>query len=159
MWFRKLSLIHLSSNFQSEMDWERIGWQADPEGLEWKEDTSPIELGYYANFSWFSLDWNDATAERVTAKTGVDLNFMKPVVDDGQKLNMMIAGNQLPDILTLDKNDAALKKMAEAGMLWPLDELIEDVYKRQGIYGLHDTVPVGIYGDLSIDFGEFSFLA
>ena len=114
-----------ASNFQSEMDWERIGWQADPEGLEWKEDTSPIELGYYANFSWFSLDWNDATAERVTAKTGVDLNFMKPVVDDGQKLNMMIAGNQLPDILTLDKNDAALKKMAEAGMLWPLDELID----------------------------------
>ena len=114
-----------ASNFQSEMDWERIGWQADPEGLEWKEDTSPIELGYYANFSWFSLDWNDATAERVTAKTGVDLNFMKPVVDDGPKLNMMIAGNQLPDILTLDKNDAALKKMAEAGMLWPLDELID----------------------------------
>ena len=114
-----------ASNFQSEMDWERIGWQADPEGLEWKEDTSPIELGYYANFSWFSLDWNDATAESVTAKTGVDLNFMKPVVDDGQKLNMMIAGNQLPDILTLDKNDAALKKMAEAGMLWPLDELID----------------------------------
>ena len=114
-----------ASNFQSEMDWERIGWQADPEGLEWKEDTSPIELRYYANFSWFSLDWNDATAERVTAKTGVDLNFMKPVVDDGQKLNMMIAGNQLPDILTLDKNDAALKKMAEAGMLWSLDELID----------------------------------
>ena len=114
-----------ASNFQSEMDWEKIGWQADPEDLEWKEDTSPIELGYYANFSWFSLDWNDATAERVTAKTGVDLNFMKPVVDDGQKLNMMIAGNQLPDILTLDKNDAALKKMAEAGMLWSLDELID----------------------------------
>ena len=42
------------SDFQSEMDWERIGWQADPEDLEWKEDTSPIELGYYANFSWFS---------------------------------------------------------------------------------------------------------
>ena len=115
-----------ASNFQSEMDWEKIGWQADPEDLEWKEDTSPIELGYYANFSWFSLDWNDATAERVTAKTGVDLNFMKPVVDDGQKLNMMIAGNQLPDILTLDKNDAALKKMAEAGMLWSLDDLIDE---------------------------------
>lgn len=114
-----------ASNFQSEMDWEKIGWQADPEDLEWKEDTSPIELGYYANFSWFSLDWDDATAERVTAKTGVDLNFMKPVVDDGQKLNMMIAGNQLPDILTLDKNDAALKKMAEAGMLWSLDDLID----------------------------------
>lgn len=26
------------------------------------------------------------------------------------------------------------------------------------IYGLQDTVPVGIYGDLAIDFGEFTFL-
>ena len=28
---------------------------------------------------------------------------------------MMIAGNQLPDILTLDKNDAALKKDGRGG--------------------------------------------
>ena len=137
------------SDFQSEMDWERIGWQADPEDLEWKEDTSPIELGYYANFSWFSLDWNDATAERVTAKTGVDLNFMKPVVDDGQKLNMMIAGNQLPDILTLDKNDAALKKMAEAGMLWSLDELIDQYAPK-----MREILPKEILSNYQIADGK-----
>ena len=140
------------SDFQSEMDWERIGWQADPEDLEdleWKEDTSPIELGYYANFSWFSLDWNDATAERVTAKTGVDLNFMKPVVDDGQKLNMMIAGNQLPDILTLDKNDAALKKMAEAGMLWSLDELIDQYAPK-----MREILPKGILSNYQMADGK-----
>lgn len=112
--------------WEADMDWEKIGWKADPEDLEWKQNTSPITLDYYANFSWFSLDWNDKTSERVTEKTGVDLNFSKPVTDDGQKLNMMIAGNQLPDIMTVDKNDAALQKMIEADMLWSFEELIEE---------------------------------
>lgn len=26
--------------WEAEMDWEKIGWQPDPEGLEWREDTS-----------------------------------------------------------------------------------------------------------------------
>lgn len=112
-------------SWEAEMDWEKIGWKADPENLEWKEDTSPVTLDYYANFSWFSLDWNDATSKRVTEKTGVNLNFTKPVVDDGQKLNMMIAGDQLPDIMTVDKNDAALQTMIDAGMLWSFEDLID----------------------------------
>ncbi len=111
--------------WEAEMDWEKIGWQPDPEGLEWREDTSPVTLDYYANFSWFSLDWTDSTAKRVTEKTGVDLNFTKPVVDDGQKLNMMIAGDQLPDIMTVDRNDAALQTMIDAGMLWSFEDLID----------------------------------
>lgn len=107
------------------IDWEEIGWKADPENLEWKQDISPVKLSYYANFSWFSLNWEDDTAKRVTEKTGVDLEFSKPVVDDNQKLNMMIAGNQLPDIMTLDRNDPAIQTMIDAGMLWSLDELMD----------------------------------
>lgn len=108
------------------IDWEEIGWKADPENLEWKAETDPVKLSYYANFSWFSLNWEDDTSKRVTEKTGVDLEFSKPVVDDNQKLNMMIAGNQLPDIMTLEKNDPAIQTMVEAGMLWSLDELIDE---------------------------------
>lgn len=114
-----------ASSWQQEVDWEKIGWQPDPENLEWKQKTDPVTLDYYANFAWFSLDWNDKTSARVTEKTGVDLNLSKPVTDDGQKLNMMIAGDQLPDLMTVDKNDAALKTMIEAGMLWSIDDLIE----------------------------------
>lgn len=113
------------TNIQQEIDWERIGWQPDPANLEWKQDTSPIKLSYYVNFSWFGLNWDDDTARRVTKKTGVDLEMTKPVSDDGQKLNMMIAGNQLPDIITLDRNDSSLQKMIDAGQVWALDDLID----------------------------------
>ncbi len=112
-------------NVQEDINWERIGWQADPADLEWKEDTSPIKLSYYLNFSWFGLNWEDDTARRVTEKTGVDLEMTKPVADDGQKLNMMIAGDQLPDIMTIDRNDPALQKMIDAGLVWALDDLID----------------------------------
>lgn len=109
----------------SDVDWEKVGWREDPVDLEWKEDVSPTKLSYYVNFSWFSLDWKDETAKRVTNKTGVNLELTKPVADDNQKLNMMISGNQLPDLLTLDKNDPALQAMIDADMLWSFDELIE----------------------------------
>jgi ABC-type glycerol-3-phosphate transport system substrate-binding protein len=109
----------------ADIDWTAVGWKPDPAGLEWKSDTSPVTLSYYANFSWFSLNWDDDTARRVTAKTGVALEFSKPVVDDNQKLNMMIAGKQLPDILTIDRNEPALQTMINAGMLWSLDDLID----------------------------------
>lgn len=109
----------------SAIDWESIGWQPDPETIEWKDKTDPITLSYYVNFSWFGLNWDDPTAELMTKRTGVDLEFSKPVADDGQKLNMMIAGNTLPDIMTLDRNDAAIKTMIDADMLYPIDELIE----------------------------------
>lgn len=137
------------SDFQAEMDWEKINWHADPEDLEWKEDTSPVMLDYYVNFAWFSLNWTDAAAERVTAKTGVDLNFTKPVADDGQKLNMMIAGNQLPDIMTLDKNDPALKTMAEAGMLWSMEDLIDQYAPK-----MRDILPEEILSNFKMSDGK-----
>lgn len=135
--------------WESKLDWEKIGWQPDPDGLEWKEDTSPVTLNYYANFAWFSLDWNDSTAQRVTEKTGVDLNFSKPVVDDGQKLNMMIAGNQLPDIMTVDKNDAALQTMIDAGMLWSFDELIDQYAPK-----MKDIIPEEILSNYQAADGK-----
>ena len=109
-----------------EVDWEKVGWKKDSENLAWKEDTSPVKLNYYVNFSWFSLDWKDETAKKITDKTGVNLELTKPVADDNQKLNMMISGNQLPDLLTLDKNDPALQAMIDADMLWSFEELMEE---------------------------------
>ncbi|MDD3409569.1 MAG: extracellular solute-binding protein [Eubacteriales bacterium] len=109
----------------SAIDWESIGWQADPENLEWKQKTDPTQLSYYVNFAWFGLNYDDPTAQKMTERTGVSLEFTKPVADDGQKLNMMIAGNTLPDIMTLDRNDPAIKTMIDAGMLYSIDELIE----------------------------------
>lgn len=135
--------------YQSEIDWETIGWHPDPEGLEWKSNTSDITLDYYVNFSWFGLGWDDDTARRVTQKTGVNLNLTKPVVDDGQKLNMMVAGNQLPDLMTVDKNDPVLQQMIDAGMLWSLDELMEQYAPK-----MKEILPEEIMSNYQADDGK-----
>ena len=140
---------HPVPEWESELDWERIGWQPDPEDLEWKNNTSPIELDYYVNFSAFALDWDDKTSQRVTEKTGVDLNLSKPVTDDGQKLSTMIAGNQLPDLLTVDKNDAAIQKMIDADMLWSLDDLIDQYAPK-----MRDILPKEILQNYKAEDGK-----
>lgn len=104
-------------------------WQLphDYEGkLEWEEDTTPIELDMFINYSWFALDWEDACAETVTEKTGVKLNIIKPVTDDSQKLNIMISSNDLPDMIALWKDEPEVKIMVDAGMILPLDDLIDE---------------------------------
>jgi putative aldouronate transport system substrate-binding protein len=112
----------------------KAGTGATGSGLEWSRDTSPITIEHMVNFSWFGMDWSDPTARRVTERTGVTLKITKPVADDNQKLNLMIAGGSLPEMLTLGRTDASLPLMVSQGMLWPLDEIM-DTYcpKMRGI--------------------------
>ncbi|GFZ34403.1 ABC transporter substrate-binding protein [Clostridium zeae] len=97
----------------------------------WKEDTSPITLDWYVNYSWFTKKWqDDAISKYVTKKTGVTLNLISPAGNEAEKVNTMIASGKLPDILTLDCNDAAIKTMIQGGLVSPLDELAQkyDLY-------------------------------
>ncbi|WP_160674201.1 ABC transporter substrate-binding protein [Clostridium sp. C8-1-8] len=92
----------------------------------WKEDTSPVTLDWYMNFSWFAKKWqDDAVSKYVTKKTGVSINFITPAGNETEKVNTMIASGKLPDMLTLDCNEsaAAIKTMIEGGLVSPLDEL------------------------------------
>jgi putative aldouronate transport system substrate-binding protein len=87
--------------------------------------TEPINFDIYVNFSWYALDWSDPAAKSITDKTGVSLKITKPVSDDGQKLNIMLSNKQLPDFVLLDKGDPTLQRMIEGGLLYSLEELIE----------------------------------
>ncbi|MDF2986309.1 MAG: ABC-type sugar transport system periplasmic component-like protein [Eubacterium sp.] len=97
----------------------------DPSKLEWESDTSPVTLDMFVNYSWFGMNWTDATAKRVTEKTGVTLEISKPVSDDDQKLNIMLSSGELPGMICLDKNNTSLSRMIDAGLLYSYDELME----------------------------------
>lgn len=97
---------------------------ADPPGLEWQKNKKPVTLDLFINYTWFGLNWTDPTAARVTKRTGVTVNIMKPVADDNQKLNIMIAGNSLPDMVILGKDNPALPMMIKAGSVYAMDDLI-----------------------------------
>lgn len=98
---------------------------APAEGSPAAPSTEPIAFSMFVNFSWYALNWSDPAAKKITEATGVTLNITKPVSDDNQKMNIMLSNKELPDFILLDKADPALSRMIEGGLLYSLDELID----------------------------------
>ncbi len=86
-------------------------------------DTSPV------SFSFFSADpnsnWNkmqDAVGKTITEKTGVTLDAEFAVADPSQKLSLIVASGEYPDLLSA-KGD--VDKFIEAGAMIDLTDLID----------------------------------
>ncbi|ANE48705.1 ABC transporter substrate-binding protein [Paenibacillus swuensis] len=93
----------------------------------WKEDTSPITLDWYVNFSWASKDWGKTVVTKyITKKTGVNLKMIIPAGNEIEKLNTMIASGKLPDLLTISWSEDVVKQLIDSGMVLPLNELAKE---------------------------------
>lgn len=85
-----------------------------------------IKFDWYINFSWFSRHWGDSMVSKyITEKTGVDINFVVPAGNEAEKLNAMIAGDALPDIITLGWYEGQVPMMIDSELVYALDELAE----------------------------------
>lgn len=92
----------------------------------WKADTDPITLDWYVNYSWYNGMWDSGDfSQLIESKTGIKVNFIIPSGSESEKLNTMIAGDTLPDILTLEAGDPAIQEMVQAGLLYPLNDLAD----------------------------------
>ena len=99
-----------------------------PEGPSWKQDTSPVTIDWFFNFSWYDKVWDTEKVELdkyITEKTGVTVNIMIPATDDGAKLSAMIAANEFPDVITTDLWTAQNDALVNGGHLYPLFELAD----------------------------------
>ncbi len=100
---------------------------AAPEGTVDFSGMAPVE------FTYFSLDPNfkapydeNVIAENMFAKTGVRIKFVVPPTEGVEKLNVMLAADDtLPDLIEL-YNAPVGEKLAEAGKLLPLQDLLEE---------------------------------
>ncbi len=94
----------------------------------WKlNKDKPITFDWYVNFSWFARQWGDsAVSKYVTEKTGVNVRFVVPAGNEAEKLNSMIAGDTLPDLITLGWWESQVGMMIDAGLVLPLDELAQN---------------------------------
>jgi putative aldouronate transport system substrate-binding protein len=96
------------------------GWSI-PENVKQK-----VKFDWYVNFSWFARHWGDSKVSKyITEKTGVDINFIVPAGNEAEKLNTMIAGDVLPDLITLGWYEGQVPLMIESGYVCALDELAE----------------------------------
>ena len=94
-----------------------------PGQRSWEVDTSPATIDLYVDYSWFRVNWDDPTAERVTDATGVSLNISKPVSDDAQKLSLMIASGSLPDMVVTGLGNPFKDTMIGGDLVYSLDDL------------------------------------
>jgi putative aldouronate transport system substrate-binding protein len=98
------------------------------ENFPWHGDTSPITLDIYLNGSWMDFTWTTDIPTRVTTfiteQTGVTVNYIIPVGDETERLNMMIVSRDLPDIAMID-NGPIINEMADIGMFLDLTVLAE----------------------------------
>lgn len=92
----------------------------------WKGDTDPITLDWYVNYSWYESKWDTGEfSQYIEETTGVKLNLISPSGNEAEKMNTMIAGDTLPDIITVEAGDPVVQQMISAGMLYPLNDLAD----------------------------------
>ncbi|NBD25734.1 extracellular solute-binding protein [Paenibacillus sp. T1] len=110
--------------------------EADNAGnAEAPADNKPV------TFTFFDANVGDTfdnpVAQEITKKTGVSLEIQQPTGNPSEKLNLMLASNDLPDIMDIGRGDI-LEKYIAAGALVPLNDLIDK-------YGTHIKE---MYGDM-----------
>lgn len=89
-----------------------------------KEEENITELSWYINFSWFTSDWgNNMVSQAITEKTGCSINFVTPLGDPNEKLDSMIASDNLPDLITLGWWEPEINQLISDDMVYALDEL------------------------------------
>lgn len=91
------------------------------------DETETVELDWYVNFSWFNTAWEgSAVGEELSRQTGVELNFQSPDGSEAEKLEALIAGNNLPDLVTLGWWEPQLDDIIDGGLAYALNELADE---------------------------------
>ena len=72
-----------------------------------------------------SNTFDDPVAKAIEEKTGVKIQVENPTGDPLEKLNLMLTGQNYPDIVLMDRGNDIVNRYIEAGALLPLNDLIE----------------------------------
>lgn len=86
----------------------------------------PITFDWYINYSWFSPEWGgNVVSDKITEETGVNIHFITPSGNEGEKLDALIAADSLPDFVTLGWWEPQVNEMIDEGMVYALNELAD----------------------------------
>lgn len=97
----------------------------DKNKASWEQDTTPVELEWFVAYDWAAMNFDPDHNEfdrYLYDNTGVKIKFS---IGSQEKLNMLIATDSLPDIVTYDAVSSKRLALENGGKLWALDELSE----------------------------------
>ncbi|MBD2868004.1 ABC transporter substrate-binding protein [Paenibacillus arenilitoris] len=85
--------------------------------------TEPITLTFFDKNTGDKFD--NAVAAEITKRTGVTIEIQQPTGNPTEKLNLMLASDDLPDLIMFERSSDLVTKYIESGAIVPLNELIE----------------------------------
>lgn len=89
--------------------------------------------------------FDDRIAMELQERTGVNIDLISPTGDPGEKLSLMLAGQDYPDIILMDRGSDIVNKYIEAGALVNLSEHMDKLPHVVEMYG--DTLKKTRYSD------------
>ncbi len=109
----------------------------DSSKASWEQDQTPVELEWFVAYDWAAMNFDpeyNQFDQYIYENTGVKIKFS---IGSQEKLNMLIATDSLPDIVTYDAVSSERLALENGGKLWSLDELTEkyapDIQVPQGM--------------------------
>ncbi|MFI3200225.1 MAG: extracellular solute-binding protein [Eubacteriales bacterium] len=91
----------------------------------WEQVQTPITLEWFVAYDWIDLSFdtnNNEFSKYILENTGITIEY---TIGSLEKLNALIATNNLPDIISYDAVSSERLLMEDSGMLLSLDGLIE----------------------------------
>ncbi|WP_028544070.1 extracellular solute-binding protein [Paenibacillus taiwanensis] len=85
----------------------------------------PLEVSFYGNYGWYQMPkWGkDPATKWILDNKKLNVTAVSSGGNNAQKLQTMIAGNELPDVVWTDKG-MDVERLRQADMLVPLDDYI-----------------------------------
>lgn len=89
------------------------------------DDTSnePLTLTFFDKNTGDKFS-NEVAAE-ITKRTGITVEIQQPTGNPAEKLNLMLASDDLPDIILFERSSDLVNKYIESGAIVPLNDLID----------------------------------
>lgn len=99
----------------------------DKNSWEYLDGSTNLTVNWYVDVaSWNPPTGLDVISGIIKQKTGITVVFDTPVTDDGQKLATMIAGGDLPDVISIPTNRSqTITSLAQQGYVYDINTLAE----------------------------------
>ncbi len=99
---------------------------ADKNSWEYIQDEDYTIDWYVDVATWSPPTGVDSISAEIKKKTGITVKFDTPVQDDGQKLGTMLAGGDLPDVISVPTNKTStLASFAQQGYVYDINTLAD----------------------------------
>lgn len=107
---------------------EEVALVTSKEQPRYLMDEEETTLSWYINYSWFNMQWgNNLVSKKIKADTNIDIDFIVPSGSESNTLEVMLASNQLPDLLTLGWWEPEVAALIDGGYVQALN-MLADAY-------------------------------